>query len=121
MIGTVRLGLLAASLLALSPIATNAQDKCPEGKTASGECVNPGFADNMRQAALIFAQPKISYTSFPVLPVQDWTYRYPNQLIPNPLRPSANGCGGGGGGSAGGGGHGGVAPGGGGSGGGGVC
>jgi len=90
---TVRLGLLAASLLALAPVAADAQDKCPEGKTASGQCVNPAFAQSMRQAALIFAQPKISYTSFPVLPVDDWTYRYPHQLIPDPLRPSATGIG----------------------------
>lgn len=90
---TVRLALLAVSLLALAPIAANAQDKCPEGKTASGKCVNAGFAQSMRQAALIFAQPKISYTSFPVLPVDDWTYRYPHQLNPDPLRPSATGIG----------------------------
>jgi hypothetical protein len=85
---------LAALLLPLAPIAANAQGTCPEGKTASGECVNPGFADAMRQTALIFAQPKISFTAFPVLPVQDWTYRYPNQLV-NDLaaQPSANGCG----------------------------
>jgi hypothetical protein len=98
-----RLGVLAVFLLPFAPLAANAQGKCPEGKTASGECVNPGFADSMRQAALIFAQPKISFTAFPVLPVQDWMYRYPNQLINDPAaRPSANGCGGGRGGRGGG-------------------
>lgn len=87
--GTVGLGLLAASMLSLVPVTTHAQGKCPEGKTARGECVDPGFADSMRQAALVFAQPKISFTAFPVLPNADINYRYPHQLIPDPGAPSA--------------------------------
>jgi hypothetical protein len=93
MMRTVGLGLLAASMLLLVPVTANAQGKCPEGKTASGECVNPGFADSMRQAALVFAQPKISFTAFPVLPNADINYRYPNQLIPDPNESGApSGC-----------------------------
>jgi hypothetical protein len=45
----------------------------------------------MRQTAIIFSQPKISYTHYPVLPSLDWKYRYPNALNPNPLLPSATG------------------------------
>ena len=42
----------------------------------------------MREVAIIFSQPKISQTAFPVLPSGDRAYRYPNQLIPDPLKPS---------------------------------
>jgi hypothetical protein len=38
-----------------------------------------------RQATVIFSQPKISYTAFPVLPNADTIYHYPHQLIPDPL------------------------------------
>jgi len=69
--------------------SAQAQVRCPEGKTASGECVDPGFGSATRQAAVIFTQPKISQTAFPVLPVDDLTYRYPHQIINDPLsRPS---------------------------------
>ena len=81
---------LAASVCFLSGAAV-AQQACPEGRTASGQCVNPGLALSMRQDAIIFAQPKISSTAFPVLPSADWQYRYPNNLIPNPQLPSAAG------------------------------
>lgn len=83
-------GFLAATgILTLS--AANAQSNCPEGRTATGQCVNPGLADSMRQAAVIYSQPKLSYTHYPVLPSSDWTYRYPNQLNPDPLKPSPTG------------------------------
>jgi len=82
-------GLLAAlSLFALAPAAT-AQGRCLEGRTASGACVNPGLADTMRQNAIIFSQQALSYTAYPVLPTGDRLYRYPNELIPNPLKPAA--------------------------------
>ncbi len=72
--------------LASGPAA--AQVKCPEGKTATGECVNPRLAGVMRQTAVIFSQPKISQTAYPVLPIDDWFYRYPNSLIPDPAKPT---------------------------------
>lgn len=72
--------------------AAQAQRACPDGRTASGQCVNPQFADAMRQTAIIFSQPKISYTHYPVLPSQDWKYRYPNSLNPDPLKPSPAGA-----------------------------
>jgi hypothetical protein len=82
-------GLLAAiSCLPLLPSAANAEVKCPEGKTATGDCVNPALAAAMRQAAIIFSQPQISKTAFPILPADDRVYRYPNQLIPSPLKPA---------------------------------
>jgi hypothetical protein len=86
---TVLTGALAAvsCLLLLSSVAS-AQVKCPEGKTATGECVDPALAYRLRQTAIIFSQPKISQTAFPVLPADDLLYRYPHQLIPTPLKPA---------------------------------
>jgi hypothetical protein len=71
----------------LSGVA-GAQVKCPEGKSWNGDCVNPALGAAMRQTAIIFSQPKISETTFPVLPADDLLYRYPNQLIPSPLKPA---------------------------------
>jgi hypothetical protein len=70
--------------------AASAQVRCLEGRTASGQCVDPGLADAMRQSAVIFSQPKLSYTAFPILPADDRNFRYPNQLIPppNPIAPT---------------------------------
>lgn len=85
-------GMLAMLLmLPTSAIVANAQTKCPEGRTAAGECVDRGFASALRQAAVIYSQPKLSYTAYPILPVEDRTYRYPNALIPDFSRPSAGG------------------------------
>jgi hypothetical protein len=85
----IRTSLLAAvACLLLLPSAANAQVKCPEGKTAAGDCVNPALAAAMRQTAIIFSQPKISQTAFPILPAEDLIYRYPHQLIPSPLKPA---------------------------------
>jgi hypothetical protein len=78
----------AVSCLLLLSSAANAEVKCPEGKTAAGDCVNPALAAAMRQTAIIFSQPKISQTAFPILPAADLIYRYPHQLIPSPLRPA---------------------------------
>src|ERR1700733_7735586 len=89
---TAALAVLA--LLTANSAAVHAQPRCPEGRTAAGDCVDPNFAAAQRQAAVIFSQPKLSYTAFPILPVQDRTYRYPNELIPDLLRPSGGGGGG---------------------------
>jgi hypothetical protein len=80
--------LVAFGGLLLWPGVADAQVRCLEGKTASGECVNAGLATVMREAGNIFAQPKISYTAYPVLPSSDNLYRYPNQLNPDQLKPS---------------------------------
>jgi hypothetical protein len=82
---------LSISLIALSlltPGAASAEVKCPEGKTVTGDCVNPALTAAMRLTAIIFSQPKISQTAFPILPVEDYSYRYPHQLIPTPLKPA---------------------------------
>jgi len=81
--------LLAAMLIL--PGAAGAQGACPEGKTASGQCVNPGLAQGMQQSAVIFSQPKISFTAFPILPADDFIFRYPHQLVPNQLTPAPTG------------------------------
>jgi hypothetical protein len=48
----------------------------------------PSVAYRLRQQSIIFSQPKISQTAFPVLPADDLLYRYPHQLIPTPLKPA---------------------------------
>jgi hypothetical protein len=79
--------IVALSMLAPA-VASAQQVKCPEGQTASGECVPPNLAARLRTTAIIFAQPKISQTAYPVLPADDWQYRYPNQVIPTPAKPA---------------------------------
>jgi hypothetical protein len=84
--------LLLAGVLLVMPIgAATAQNSCPEGRTADGTCVDGPLAALMRQNAVIYSQSQLSYTAYPVLPSGDWSYRYPNQLIPNPLAPSMTG------------------------------
>ena len=79
---------LLAMAVSIAPGAAQAQGTCPDGRTASGRCINPGFADFMRQNAIIYSQPNISGTHYPIMPSQDWIFRYPNSLIPNPARPA---------------------------------
>ena len=76
----------AAILATLSGPASAQEDRCSAGRTIGQECVDPEFAMLARQSAVIFSQPKISQTAFPVLPSADRIYRYPNQLIPDQLR-----------------------------------
>jgi hypothetical protein len=76
---------------AIVPAAAVAQRACPDGRTASGQCVNAGLAESMRQAGVIYSQPKLSATADPVLPVLDFIFRYPHQLNPDPSKPSATG------------------------------
>jgi hypothetical protein len=83
--------LLTAAMLAtigFMPLAASAQNICDEGRAGSRRCVNPSLAGPMRQGAVIYSQPKLSHTHYPVLPSLDWVFRYPNQLNPNPLNPS---------------------------------
>ena len=64
----------AALLLALlSPAPAQAQS-CPEGKTLSGECVNPVLARVMRKTVVIATQPKFSYTAPLYLPSEGRFY-----------------------------------------------
>jgi len=73
---------VVAVSLAVS-LAAGKADVCPEGMTATGECVDPGLAVAERLSAVILSQPALSYTAFPVLPAGDLDFRYPHQLIPN--------------------------------------
>jgi hypothetical protein len=82
----VFLAALAMNALAV-PVAI-AQQACREGRTASGECIRPGLAADLRQRSLVYAQPKISQTALPIMPIWDYRYRYPNGLIPTPLKPA---------------------------------
>jgi hypothetical protein len=81
-------GYLAAVAIVMLAGPAVAQGLCPEGKTLSGECVNPSLAASARQAAVLFAQPQISFTALPILPAEDQNRRYPDGLIPNELRPT---------------------------------
>jgi len=72
--------------LMLPPGLASAQSPkiCPEGKTASGQCVNPGLANASTIWANIFSQQKISMTAYPIMPSDDFSLKYPNQIIPQP-------------------------------------
>jgi hypothetical protein len=89
--------MLAAFIASLAvpvclPGAAAAQQNCPEGVAANGECVNAATNSLMRQTGIIFSQPKISYTAYPVLPGLDLLYRYPYQLNPPQQQPAGRGC-----------------------------
>lgn len=47
---------------------------CPEGRTASGQCVDAGLAQDMRTGGIVYSQPKISLSNPPLLPDQDGQY-----------------------------------------------
>jgi hypothetical protein len=67
-----------ASSLGLATPA-DAQTRCPEGKTASGKCINPVLGQMGRQTMLVMTQTKFSYTAPPYLPIDDRTSRIPAQ------------------------------------------
>jgi hypothetical protein len=75
---------LMLASFALLPASASAQVKCIAGMAANGDCANASLGALARRTAVIFSQPKISQTAFPVLPFADRLYRYPNQLNPNP-------------------------------------
>jgi len=68
------LTLTANLALFVGEAAAQSGVRCPEGRTSSGECVNPGLARVQRQSAIILAQPKISLTAPLQLPSQDAFY-----------------------------------------------
>jgi hypothetical protein len=69
-------GLALCLALALSsPGPAFAQKRaCPEGRTLSGECVNPALANSMRQRTIVFSQPKLSYRGPAVLPSEEFKF-----------------------------------------------
>jgi hypothetical protein len=88
--GLHRLAFAGAGLLLIGAASSmaDAAPRCPEGRTAAGECINPGLALNARRSSIMFAQPKLSATAFPVLPSSDSLYRYPHDLIYGPQGPA---------------------------------
>jgi hypothetical protein len=54
--------------------SANAETRCFEGRTASGECVNAGLAHVMRHSAIVRVQPKISLNAPLNLPSEDSFY-----------------------------------------------
>jgi hypothetical protein len=66
--------MLSATLSAAFGAAAEPQVRCLEGKTISGECVNPGLAAVMRKQSVIISQPKISLTTPLNLPSEDRFY-----------------------------------------------
>jgi len=87
-LGYRRAIIMASFSLALLAGAAGAEPNCSEGHRSNNDCVNPSLAASNRQTATIFSQPKISKTAFPVLPVDDRRFRYPNQLIPDQSKPA---------------------------------
>jgi len=87
-LGYCRAVVMASFSLALLAGAAVAQPNCSEGRRSNNDCVNPALAASNRQTAIIFSQPKISKTAFPVLPADDRRFRYPNQLIPDQNKPA---------------------------------
>jgi hypothetical protein len=83
--------LIVLAVVAATALPAAAQAGCVEGVTASGQCVDADLAASARQTAIIFSLPKISYTAFPILPNGDFVYRYPHNLIPDPLTSTAGG------------------------------
>jgi hypothetical protein len=81
----LRLLLMATIAIVSLSNAASAQKKCPGGQAANGDCVNEILATSATQAAVIFSQPKISLSAYPILPRLDRIYRYPDQLNPNQL------------------------------------
>jgi hypothetical protein len=54
---------------------------CPEGRTRSGECVNPILAQIARRTAIVATQARLSKSGGPpAMPIYDPYYRYPNAL-----------------------------------------
>lgn len=85
-----RLKMVAAGAMLLSTMAY-AQSACPSGQAANGACVNPSLANTVQVNMLVGSQPQLSYTAFPVMPSDDGTTHYPNQIFTNQQPPSMTG------------------------------
>lgn len=64
----VAAGVLLSTLTYIG-LSTNAfaQRACSEGKTLTGECVNPNLAASLRRGAIVYTQPKFSMSVVPAL------------------------------------------------------
>jgi hypothetical protein len=88
LIRVLKLAALTAVGLIVMFENAGAQNQCPEGRTLTGQCVNAPLASSLRQTSIVFSQPKISQTAYPVLPILDFVYRYPHQLTRVPSIPT---------------------------------
>jgi len=67
-----KFAILSVALLLMSVASARSQAVCLEGRTPSGKCVKADLAQSMRQSTFLNTQPKLSYTSPPLLPSQDY-------------------------------------------------
>ena len=66
--------IFSATLSLACESVADPQVHCLEGRTMSGECVNPSLAAVMRKQSIIISQPKISLTTPLNLPSEDRFY-----------------------------------------------
>jgi hypothetical protein len=65
----------------LDPSVASLPRFCPEGRTRSGECVNPILGQIARRTAIVATQARLSKSGGPpAMPIYDPYYRYPNAL-----------------------------------------
>jgi hypothetical protein len=76
----VRFVIVTSALLLVPIFGAHAATFCPEGKTLSGACVKPDLAQSMRTSTILNTQPKLSYTSPPLLPKDDYDYYVPRDF-----------------------------------------
>ena len=65
---------LIVACIALTAAPASSQQRCLEGRTATGKCVNPDLARDMRTGTIVYTQPKLSMTNPPILPSEDGQY-----------------------------------------------
>jgi hypothetical protein len=65
-----------AWLLSAAPALAQAgtQAQCPEGRTASGLCVDAALGSLIRERVRVFTQPRLSYSGPAVAPAHDRQY-----------------------------------------------
>jgi hypothetical protein len=76
----MKLAIVTAALLLVPVFGAEAATVCPEGRTASGACVNSDLAASMRKDTILSTQPKLSYTSPPLLPKDDYDSTVPRDF-----------------------------------------
>ncbi len=72
---------LALLLTSASGGVAAAGQNCSEGKSASGQCINPHLARMMRHQSILMTQPKLSYTAPLSMPDDKDVVDPPRQLI----------------------------------------
>lgn len=82
------LGVTVFTILIGQMTTGRARERCPEGRTSSGMCVDAALAADARRLAIIASQPRLSETILPVLPSRDAIDR---DARPIPSRPAPTG------------------------------